>query len=236
MHTHSLTCTSNALFFNKLRRLSVISHSTHGGGDRASHCREGSAGRCTKQHSVSPGAADREDPLLPICPPRTMSSPASSYGGASDWGGGGGAAHSMGGAPAVKYICGRACLPPLATGNFSATRHVSDCTRTPFSDCGADNQIGQNDVIRCKECGHRILYKKRTSKGEANCWPFSSLSFVMRSLPTAADTGHVSVAQWCKSLPGDGRCRDAMAGAPFGSKDMVFGSLQLECAQASWTR
>ena len=33
------------------------------------------------------------------------------------------------------------------------------------ADCGAENQITPNDVIRCKECGHRILYKKRTNKG-----------------------------------------------------------------------
>jgi DNA-directed RNA polymerase I, II, and III subunit RPABC4 len=31
-------------------------------------------------------------------------------------------------------------------------------------DCGADTNIKQGDVIRCRECGYRILYKKRTNR------------------------------------------------------------------------
>jgi DNA-directed RNA polymerase I, II, and III subunit RPABC4 len=31
-------------------------------------------------------------------------------------------------------------------------------------DCGADTNIKQGDVIRCRECGYRILYKKRTTR------------------------------------------------------------------------
>ncbi|KAI8620368.1 hypothetical protein BC830DRAFT_1059383, partial [Chytriomyces sp. MP71] len=33
-------------------------------------------------------------------------------------------------------------------------------------DCGADNVINPREPIRCKECGHRILYKKRTKRSE----------------------------------------------------------------------
>lgn len=40
-------------------------------------------------------------------------------------------------APEVKYICG---------------------------DCGTENGLKQGDVIRCRECGYRILYKKRTQR------------------------------------------------------------------------
>lgn len=40
-------------------------------------------------------------------------------------------------APAVQYICG---------------------------ECGAENSLKPNDVIRCRECGYRILYKKRTRR------------------------------------------------------------------------
>jgi DNA-directed RNA polymerase subunit RPC12/RpoP len=29
------------------------------------------------------------------------------------------------------------------------------------TDCGADNQMRPNEPIRCKECGHRVVYKKR---------------------------------------------------------------------------
>lgn len=40
-------------------------------------------------------------------------------------------------APEVKYICG---------------------------DCGTENGLKQGDVVRCRECGYRILYKKRTQR------------------------------------------------------------------------
>ncbi|XP_024363835.1 DNA-directed RNA polymerases II, IV and V subunit 12 isoform X4 [Physcomitrium patens] len=31
-------------------------------------------------------------------------------------------------------------------------------------DCGADNTLKPGDVIQCRECGYRILYKKRTRR------------------------------------------------------------------------
>lgn len=31
-------------------------------------------------------------------------------------------------------------------------------------DCGTENGLKQGDVIRCRECGYRILYKKRTQR------------------------------------------------------------------------
>ncbi len=31
-------------------------------------------------------------------------------------------------------------------------------------DCGSENTIKPGDVIRCRQCGYRILYKKRTNK------------------------------------------------------------------------
>jgi len=31
-------------------------------------------------------------------------------------------------------------------------------------DCGADNEIKGRDAIRCRECGYRIMYKKRTRR------------------------------------------------------------------------
>jgi DNA-directed RNA polymerases I, II, and III subunit RPABC4 len=31
-------------------------------------------------------------------------------------------------------------------------------------DCGFENELKPKDVIRCRECGYRILYKKRTSR------------------------------------------------------------------------
>ncbi|KAG8718126.1 DNA-directed RNA polymerase core subunit rpc10 [Ceratobasidium sp. 394] len=34
------------------------------------------------------------------------------------------------------------------------------------ADCGAKNEIRSREPIRCKECGHRIMYKKRTTRSE----------------------------------------------------------------------
>ncbi|EFJ25254.1 hypothetical protein SELMODRAFT_173570 [Selaginella moellendorffii] len=31
-------------------------------------------------------------------------------------------------------------------------------------DCGTDNSLKPGDVIQCRECGYRILYKKRTRR------------------------------------------------------------------------
>jgi len=32
------------------------------------------------------------------------------------------------------------------------------------ADCGAKNDIKPREPIRCRECGHRIMYKKRTKR------------------------------------------------------------------------
>ncbi|RDB22511.1 DNA-directed RNA polymerases I, II, and III subunit RPABC4 [Hypsizygus marmoreus] len=32
------------------------------------------------------------------------------------------------------------------------------------ADCGAKNEIKSREPIRCRECGHRIMYKKRTKR------------------------------------------------------------------------
>ncbi|KAF9649632.1 hypothetical protein BDM02DRAFT_3113465 [Thelephora ganbajun] len=32
------------------------------------------------------------------------------------------------------------------------------------ADCGAKNEIRPREPIRCRECGHRIMYKKRTKR------------------------------------------------------------------------
>lgn len=33
-------------------------------------------------------------------------------------------------------------------------------------DCGQENTLKVGDVIQCRECGYRILYKKRTRKSK----------------------------------------------------------------------
>ncbi|VDN56940.1 unnamed protein product [Dracunculus medinensis] len=34
----------------------------------------------------------------------------------------------------------------------------------PILECHSENEIRPKDAIRCRECGYRILYKKRTRK------------------------------------------------------------------------
>lgn len=35
------------------------------------------------------------------------------------------------------------------------------------ADCGAKTQIKMGELIRCRECGHRVMYKPRTHKSES---------------------------------------------------------------------
>ena len=39
-------------------------------------------------------------------------------------------------------------------------------TLTVLLDCGAENSISSKDAIRCRECGYRIMYKKRTNRSK----------------------------------------------------------------------
>ncbi|CDS08512.1 hypothetical protein K492DRAFT_178192 [Lichtheimia hyalospora FSU 10163] len=32
------------------------------------------------------------------------------------------------------------------------------------ADCGCENQLKPREPIRCQDCGHRIMYKKRTKR------------------------------------------------------------------------
>ncbi|ORX99248.1 RNA polymerase small Zn-binding subunit [Basidiobolus meristosporus CBS 931.73] len=32
------------------------------------------------------------------------------------------------------------------------------------AECGHDNEIKRKEPIRCRDCGHRVLYKKRTTR------------------------------------------------------------------------
>jgi DNA-directed RNA polymerase I, II, and III subunit RPABC4 len=58
----------------------------------------------------------------------------------------------------VSYICGGAraraalCAVPTLTRARAA------------ADCGVENTLKQGDHVQCRECGYRILYKKRTKR------------------------------------------------------------------------
>lgn len=42
--------------------------------------------------------------------------------------------------------------------------HVSFISYNYFSECHHENEIRLRDPIRCRECGYRIMYKKRTKR------------------------------------------------------------------------
>src|SRR5690554_2551091 len=37
------------------------------------------------------------------------------------------------------------------------------------AECGSENEIKPKEPIRCKECGYRIMYKKRTKRSTFFC-------------------------------------------------------------------
>ncbi|KAI9592703.1 hypothetical protein BDF19DRAFT_450676 [Syncephalis fuscata] len=41
-----------------------------------------------------------------------------------------------------------------------------DSTNPPNTSnyCGADNELKPREPIRCRECGHRVMYKRRTTR------------------------------------------------------------------------
>lgn len=92
-----------------------------------------------------------------------MSAPVGGDWAAQQPSGGGGMAREA----AVKYICGRTNLSFRRVLRCGCARgpRIIRLTFCPRTDCGAENAIKPQDVIRCKDCGHRILYKKRTNKG-----------------------------------------------------------------------
>lgn len=56
--------------------------------------------------------------------------------------------------PDMEYICaGRSLTNPLPSQVLIF-----------IEDCGAKNEIKSREPIRCRECGHRIMYKKRTKR------------------------------------------------------------------------
>ncbi|KAK2394984.1 DNA-directed RNA polymerases II, IV and V subunit [Trifolium repens] len=54
------------------------------------------------------------------------------------------------------------------TIHFSSPRYQSWILCLSLSylcgDCGVENTLKPGDVIQCRECGYRILYKKRTRR------------------------------------------------------------------------
>jgi DNA-directed RNA polymerase subunit RPC12/RpoP len=61
----------------------------------------------------------------------------------------------------------------LASGDAVARReseleaHHSSPSLASSSDCAAENPIRMGEPIRCRECGHRVMYKPRTKRSES---------------------------------------------------------------------
>ncbi|KAJ0250483.1 DNA-directed RNA polymerase subunit 12-like protein [Hirschfeldia incana] len=58
----------------------------------------------------------------------------------------------------VTYVCGGNQLRPIL---FAISVKY---------DCGQENTLKSGDVIQCRECGYRILYKKRTRRVILMTW------------------------------------------------------------------
>lgn len=66
--------------------------------------------------------------------------------------------------------------------NYNATQSTAPKAPAPAmtyicAECGSDNEIKPKEPIRCKECGYRIMYKKRTKRSTFPfflllLWPF----------------------------------------------------------------
>ncbi|KAG4302955.1 hypothetical protein PCK1_000898 [Pneumocystis canis] len=57
-----------------------------------------------------------------------------------------------------------AYTPSILTDQSIETPHFATRSVQMFQDCGAANQIQTREVIRCRECGHRVMYKQRCYK------------------------------------------------------------------------
>lgn len=58
-------------------------------------------------------------------------------------------------------------------GSFGSSETIAGpVTQYLCGDCNSKVQLKKGDPIRCKECGHRVLYKERTTRYVTffGCW------------------------------------------------------------------
>ena len=53
---------------------------------------------------------------------------------------------------------------PSASGGASAAANINRPTLYVCGSCHKENELKPKDPIRCYDCDHRILYKKRTKR------------------------------------------------------------------------
>ena len=54
--------------------------------------------------------------------------------------------------------------PSSSNFNTTTTDIAGPSTQYLCGECNAKVQLKKGDAIRCKECGHRVLYKERTKR------------------------------------------------------------------------
>ena len=65
---------------------------------------------------------------------------------------------------AGPFVPPRQDMEYLCAGERSCVAFYGFLSLNKIKDCGAKNEIKSREPIRCRECGHRIMYKKRTKR------------------------------------------------------------------------
>lgn len=55
-------------------------------------------------------------------------------------------------------------IPSVISSALTQMQSHSSDIKYNCAQCAVSFTLGKNDVIRCKECGHRVLYKMRKRK------------------------------------------------------------------------
>ena len=80
--------------------------------------------------------------------------------------------------------------PPVAISYLCAGLFSPDFSRWQI-DCGASNSISPKEQIRCRECGHRVMYKKRTRRMGMQSWgTFNDSSAIWSEMRTLTLRGN----------------------------------------------
>ena len=61
------------------------------------------------------------------------------------------------GTPGMGSSMPQGSVQPIRPFNTATSYYIC-------GDCGAENELKARELIRCHECGYRILYKKRTQR------------------------------------------------------------------------
>ena len=66
--------------------------------------------------------------------------------------------------PIYKAQCYSTTLTEQMCLIYQSSTVVIDMTMSVITECHKENEIKARDPIRCRECGYRIMYKKRTKR------------------------------------------------------------------------